>query len=47
MWCVPCRVELPELQRLFEARLRDGLVVVAVNVDSAGLERAKNDRDGR
>jgi cytochrome c-type biogenesis protein len=32
-WCEPCREELPELQGLADRRRRDGLVVVAVNVD--------------
>jgi peroxiredoxin len=33
-WCVPCRVEMPAMERLY-ARLRDqGLVVLAVSIDT-------------
>ncbi len=35
-WCAPCREELPELDALYEERQDDGLVVVAVNLDTAG-----------
>ncbi len=40
-WCVPCRQEMPALDRL-EAKLggRD-FVVVAINIDTARLERPK------
>lgn len=33
-WCVPCRVEIPELQALHEAHADDGLRVVGVTVDA-------------
>lgn len=33
-WCGPCRVELPELQRLHEELGDKGFVLLAVNVDS-------------
>ncbi len=32
-WCVPCALELPELQALYEARQAEGLRILAVNVD--------------
>ncbi|MCA9531878.1 MAG: TlpA family protein disulfide reductase [Myxococcales bacterium] len=32
-WCVPCRSELPVLQRLYERYRERGLVVVGVTVD--------------
>lgn len=31
-WCAPCRLEMPELKRVHEARQDEGLVVLAVNV---------------
>ena len=34
-WCGPCRVELPELQRLHEELGDKGFVLLAVNVDSS------------
>jgi peroxiredoxin len=30
-WCPPCRLEMPEFQRAFEAHQQDGLVILAVN----------------
>jgi cytochrome c biogenesis protein CcmG, thiol:disulfide interchange protein DsbE len=33
-WCVPCRVEIPELQALHEVHGGDGLRVVGVTVDA-------------
>jgi thiol-disulfide isomerase/thioredoxin len=40
-WCAPCVHEMPSLDRL-QAKLRDeGLDVVAVSVDHAGLDRVK------
>ncbi|WP_292533672.1 TlpA disulfide reductase family protein [Methylocystis sp.] len=40
-WCVPCRAEMPALDRLQEAFLGQNFRVVAVNVDTTRLERAK------
>lgn len=34
-WCGPCRVELPELQRLHEEYRDRGLALVAVNMDTS------------
>jgi thiol-disulfide isomerase/thioredoxin len=38
-WCVPCRAEMPALDRLQAAKGDQGFEVVAVNVDTARLER--------
>lgn len=37
-WCVPCRVEMPAIERLHRAYGPRGLEVVAVSVDEAGME---------
>jgi len=34
-WCAPCRLSFPYLERMQRAYGKDGLVVVAVNVDHA------------
>jgi len=33
-WCGPCRLELPELQQVYNEMAGAGIVVLAVNVDS-------------
>src|ERR1700677_1672542 len=38
-WCIPCRVEMPALDRLQAAKGGPGFEVVAVNMDTAKLER--------
>ena len=38
-WCIPCRAEMPALDRLEAAKGGPGFQVVAVNVDTARLER--------
>ena len=38
-WCIPCRAEMPALDRLEAAKGGPGFEVVAVNVDTAKLER--------
>jgi thiol-disulfide isomerase/thioredoxin len=38
-WCVPCRAEMPALDRLQAEKGDDRFEVVAVNVDTARLER--------
>ena len=40
-WCVPCRVEMPALDRLQAELGSDDFEVVAVNVDVGNPERAK------
>jgi thiol-disulfide isomerase/thioredoxin len=40
-WCVPCRAEMPALDRLQEQLGSDRFQVVAVNVDTNHLERPK------
>ncbi len=40
-WCVPCREEMPALDRLQGAKGGEGFSVVAVNIDTARLERPK------
>jgi peroxiredoxin/Cu/Ag efflux protein CusF len=40
-WCVPCRTEMPAIEKLYETYQAQGLEVVAVNLDvlsSAGVE---------
>lgn len=39
-WCVPCRKELPALERLHRAQGDDGVRVVIVNLDSGGDDDA-------
>jgi peroxiredoxin len=33
-WCLPCREEMPSMERLFQRTRRDGLVMLAVSVDA-------------
>jgi peroxiredoxin len=41
-WCAPCRAEMPELVRAYEAHHNSGLVVVGVNVtDQDRMENAQ------
>jgi len=40
-WCVPCRVEMPALDRLQQALGGEEFEVVAVNIDTSRLERRK------
>ena len=35
-WCVPCREEMPALQRVYREMADSGLVVLAVSIDRAG-----------
>jgi thiol-disulfide isomerase/thioredoxin len=35
-WCPPCRIEIPALQKLHEARSDDGVVVLGVATDVEG-----------
>jgi thiol-disulfide isomerase/thioredoxin len=45
-WCAPCRAEMPALDRLQAAKGGPGFEVVAVNVDTARLERRGAFLDG-
>src|SRR5271165_3023647 len=45
-WCVPCRAEMPALDRLQAAKGDQAFEVVAVNVDTARLERRAAFLDG-
>ena len=45
-WCVPCRAEMPTLDRLQAAKGGPGFEVVAVNVDTARLEKRGAFLDG-
>lgn len=40
-WCVPCRLEMPALDRLQSQRGSKDFAVVAVNIDTARLDRPK------
>ncbi|WP_395666601.1 thiol:disulfide interchange protein TlpA [Methylocella sp.] len=40
-WCVPCRREMPALDRLQGEKGSDAFEVVAINLDTARLERPK------
>lgn len=40
-WCVPCRAEMPALDRLQETMGGDAFAVVAVNVDTTAPARSK------
>jgi thiol-disulfide isomerase/thioredoxin len=40
-WCVPCRLEMPALDRLQDKLGAKDFAVVAVNVDTARLDRPK------
>ncbi|HET6376321.1 MAG TPA: TlpA disulfide reductase family protein [Methylocella sp.] len=40
-WCVPCRTEMPALDRLQGLLGAENFTVVAINVDTAKLERPK------
>jgi peroxiredoxin len=41
-WCVPCKLEMPSLQKLHERRAADGVVVVGLSTD-AGREAGIRD----
>jgi peroxiredoxin len=39
-WCLPCRVEMPAIERVYQRHREDGLVVVGLNVTSQDSETA-------
>jgi thiol-disulfide isomerase/thioredoxin len=42
-WCSPCRIEMPEIERLHRELGPKGLKIVAVSVDNAGEEQKIRD----
>ncbi len=38
-WCGPCRAEMPKLDRLYQARKADGLMVFGFSTEDANLQR--------
>lgn len=46
-WCLPCRVEMPLLQRMAERHRDAGLVVVGLSVDRSGEESVRTFLRGR
>jgi peroxiredoxin len=42
-WCLPCRVEMPSIERLHREFAPKGLKVVAVSIDAPGEERKIRD----
>ena len=40
-WCVPCRVEMPAMQRLYEAYRDKGFRIAAVSIDQDGPETVR------
>ncbi|MDQ6958596.1 MAG: TlpA disulfide reductase family protein [Mariprofundaceae bacterium] len=40
-WCVPCRHEMPQIERLWRRYRDDGLVVLGVNVDRGNLQAVR------
>lgn len=37
-WCIPCREEMPSLEALHREHAKDGLRVVGVSIDAAGMD---------
>lgn len=40
-WCGPCRIEIPELQRLHDKYASRGFEVIGISVDESGIEPVK------
>ena len=38
-WCVPCKKELPSMQRLYDFLKKDGIEVIAISIDRNQRER--------
>jgi peroxiredoxin len=38
-WCGPCRAEMPNLERLYQARKDEGLAVFGISSEDADLQR--------
>jgi peroxiredoxin len=43
-WCMPCRVEMPGMETLWQKYKDDGLVILAVSVDEGGKSRVEKYR---
>lgn len=41
-WCVPCRVEMPAMQRLYDSLSGRGLRIAAVSIDQEGPDVVKD-----
>lgn len=46
-WCVPCRVEMPLLQRMWERHREQGFVVLGLSVDRGGADAVRAFVSGR
>ncbi|MFI5309821.1 MAG: TlpA family protein disulfide reductase [Gemmatimonadales bacterium] len=42
-WCIPCRSEMPSIERLQQEMGPQGLKIVAVSIDNPGMEQAIRD----
>ncbi len=42
-WCLPCRVEMPSMEKLHQAYGDKGLKIVAVSIDDPGTEQLVRD----
>jgi len=40
-WCVPCRYEIPELQKLHDRYASRGFKVIGVSIDESGVDSVK------
>ena len=40
-WCNPCRFEIPELQKMYEANARRGFKVIGISVDEGDAKEVK------
>jgi peroxiredoxin len=41
-WCMPCRQEMPSMERLWKKYQHQGLVILAVSTDEGGAGRVKS-----
>ena len=40
-WCIPCRKEMPSMERLWSEFRREGFAIAAVSVDDAPVEKVR------
>jgi peroxiredoxin len=45
-WCIPCRVEMPAMQRLYDSLGSKGFRIAAVSIDVEGPEAVRKFADG-